>query len=101
MDLKAFSILVYTYLMINYGLESVNGTYVWCDFFQPLIGHFVEVDLAGQTKVLSSLLEIAQKSKKNDVKIVNESSFPSHHDPRLSVGGYKSQTKLFDNIQRV
>ena len=88
--------------MINYGLESVNGTYVWCDFFQPLIGHFVEVDLAGQTKVLSSLLEIAQKSEKMTLKLLM--NLPSHlitTQGYLLSGGYKSQTKLFDNIRRV
>ena len=39
-------------------------THVWRDLLEPLIGLLVEVDLAGQTKILGGLQEVAQESAK-------------------------------------
>jgi hypothetical protein len=56
--------MFYSDFYVSEYLTLLNGTYIRCYFLQPFIGHFIEVDLAGQAKIFGGLLEIAQKSEK-------------------------------------
>ena len=50
-------------------------THVRSDFLQPFVGDVVVVDLAGQTKVLSSLLKVAQKPENKLLKCKKKSNY--------------------------
>ena len=54
-------------MLIRYGKDRVcneKDSYVRRDLLEPLVGHVVVVDLAGQAKVLGGLLEVAEKPEK-------------------------------------